>query len=598
MDKYALSSELRFQLENFQGLSLDASTTPDAFMAWVDRNPIFRPCRATTNAAIPVLKRADIVTITAPAGPSPSFVGRTDIIQEIEMAFRNGDFVVNLCGMGGIGKSEICRYLFYRYAFGEGTNLARQIGWVIWKGTLKDTFYAQFKDIREDSVDAYWRLTQNYLCTTGRDILIFLDNANTLTERDAATLAGLGCRFLMTSRIRPERLRSIPVGTLSLDQCRILYRRVMYDNGQLTDDSPDETLDAIFNLSGGHTLTVILLAKTQRAAQLSAPELLERLQESGFDLTGVEEEINHIHHPELDDDSGGDGQFIDHMARVFDLSSVLRDSPKNAATLRALQGMSLLAPNTPEPMRKVKKWLDLPNFDGLNRASKAGWLNAEADLDGTRRVSIHPVVAAVVHRQAPPHAELVDAVAERLYQDMIVGDETEVFIQRLPVAKHAAALDRVAQSMGLRTANYGKMLGQMGYLLWYQAEYDRSLSYQLRGVKIEEETLGTNHPDTAETFNNIGLVYEAQGDYSRALEWYQKALDVKEKVLGLDHPDTAATYRNVGTNYFEQGRYAEALQWQDKAQEIFLRVLGPDHPLTKSTKEWITLVKQRLSSGA
>ncbi len=84
-------------------------------------------------------------------------------------------------------------------------------------------------------------------------------------------------------------------------------------------------------------------------------------------------------------------------------------------------------------------------------------------------------------------------------------------------------------------------------------------------MAIYEKVLGTEHPDTAATYNNIALVYDSQGDYSKAREWYHKALAICEKVLGTEHPSTAATYDNIAGVYSRQGYYAKAMEWYHKA---------------------------------
>ena len=75
-DKHALSSPLRFSLEDFQGFSAD-DAAPETFAAWLDAQSAFRPCRDAaangTDDAAPVPPRASIVTATTPTGPSPAF---------------------------------------------------------------------------------------------------------------------------------------------------------------------------------------------------------------------------------------------------------------------------------------------------------------------------------------------------------------------------------------------------------------------------------------------------------------------------------------------------------------------------------------------
>ena len=261
LDRNQYSKELKFLLENAQGFSADSFSTVEAFTARLDAEPLFQRCRA--GIAQTPAPLAEIVTQNRPAAPSGAFVGREDKIQAIEDAFRDGQTAVVLYGMGGIGKSEICRKLFWEYAHGAGTRLAGRIGWAMWRGTPKETFYGQFRDIREENAEIHWQQARAYLETLGPDLLMFVDNADTLTETDAAELTQLGCRFLITSRKRPGRLFALPAGTLAPEQCRILYRRALYEDDACTDASPDAALDEILRLAAYHTLSVQLLAKTQ-----------------------------------------------------------------------------------------------------------------------------------------------------------------------------------------------------------------------------------------------------------------------------------------------------------------------------------------------
>ena len=574
LEKGDFPEELEFLLENGQRFSLVAKTD-DKLYAWLDIQRVFQRCRAvTTDAAAPL---AEIVTRNRPAAPSAEFVGREDIMREIADIFRDDkSAVVALHGVGGIGKSEICRKLFQRYQAEAGTRL----GWAMWRGTLRETFYGQFPDILDENIDAHWRAAQNYMRTLGETLLMFVDNADDITDEDEARLTSLGCRLLVTSRKAEHsgRIYAVAAGRLTLDECRTLYRRAYPKS-----DADDATLNDIIELAGRHTLAVRLLAKTQKAARLSAAALLDRLRNSGFDLAG---KITYCHTPEQDNTTEERGVFIEHMNHIFVLSQ-LRDMDDGAEALRVLQGMSLLAPNTPIAFETLETWLGLDgDFDAVNFAIDTGWLEETPDGDG---VSIHAVIAAVVRREAIPDKDYIDAVAGRLSQNMIV-DKTEVFTTKLPVLEHAAALERVAGALDLQTETYAGMLHQMGYLTKKQGDYASALKWYQKALRIWERVLGTDHPDTATTYNNIGEVYRAQGDYASALEWYQKALRVKERILDTDHPSTATTYNNIALVYKARGNYASALDWYQKALHIFERALGTDHPFTATTYNNIALI--------
>ncbi len=76
-----------------------------------------------------------------------------------------------------------------------------------------------------------------------------------------------------------------------------------------------------------------------------------------------------------------------------------------------------------------------------------------------------------------------------------------------------------------------------------------------RALGIQNNSLGTNHPATASTLNNLGVLLEEQGRYEKAQSLLGRALAVREKMLGSDHPETVATlitlaklYKNIGRN--------------------------------------------------
>ena len=91
----------------------------------------------------------------------------------------------------------------------------------------------------------------------------------------------------------------------------------------------------------------------------------------------------------------------------------------------------------------------------------------------------------------------------------------------------AFAADEVAYDAQALDTNYALALAYIG-----REDYDKAMEYHLKALEIRETMLGMEHPDTATSYNNIGLVYHNQGDYPKALEYYTKALAIREKVPG------------------------------------------------------------------
>ena len=69
-----------------------------------------------------------------------------------------------------------------------------------------------------------------------------------------------------------------------------------------------------------------------------------------------------------------------------------------------------------------------------------------------------------------------------------------------------------------------------------------------------------------------------QGRYAEAEPLYKRALAIGEKALGPDHPDVAQSLNNLASCTTHQGRYAEAEPLYKRALAIREKALGPDHP--------------------
>ena len=61
--------------------------------------------------------------------------------------------------------------------------------------------------------------------------------------------------------------------------------------------------------------------------------------------------------------------------------------------------------------------------------------------------------------------------------------------------------------------------------------------------------LGEEHPDTAESLNDLALLYDQMEDYAKAEPLFQQALQIDRKVLGEEHPETATGLNNLAGLY-------------------------------------------------
>jgi tetratricopeptide (TPR) repeat protein len=117
----------------------------------------------------------------------------------------------------------------------------------------------------------------------------------------------------------------------------------------------------------------------------------------------------------------------------------------------------------------------------------------------------------------------------------------------------------------------------IGVVFFHKGEYTKALEYYNKALKIRQQVLGDEHSDTANTYNKIGLVYDSLEDNEKTLEYYFKALEIREKVLGTEHPDSSGSYKNIGNVCYRQKKYNDALEYYFKALTICEKVFGLEH---------------------
>jgi len=120
-------------------------------------------------------------------------------------------------------------------------------------------------------------------------------------------------------------------------------------------------------------------------------------------------------------------------------------------------------------------------------------------------------------------------------------------------------------------------LNNLAGLYRNQGRYSEAEPLYKRALSIREKVLGSDHPDVALSLNSLAGLYRNQGRYSEAEPLYKRALSIVEKVLGSEHPDVANSLNNLAGLYRNQGRYSEAEELYKRALNIYEKVFGLNH---------------------
>ena len=145
-----------------------------------------------------------------------------------------------------------------------------------------------------------------------------------------------------------------------------------------------------------------------------------------------------------------------------------------------------------------------------------------------------------------------------------------------PLYQRSLAISEKA--LGPEHPDVAQSLNDLGLLYKAQGRYDEAESLYQRSLAIREQALGPEHPDVATSLNNLAALYHDQGRYDEAEPLYQRSLAIRETALGPEHPDVALSLNNLAALYHEQGRYDEAEPLYQRSLAISEKALGPEHP--------------------
>jgi len=119
-------------------------------------------------------------------------------------------------------------------------------------------------------------------------------------------------------------------------------------------------------------------------------------------------------------------------------------------------------------------------------------------------------------------------------------------------------------------------------------------------LKSNKKKLGNEHPDTAQSYTDVGLLYSQLGNHSAAITYLNSALKIRKKAIGTDI-DVAQSYYDLGMAYEKMGGSAKASEhknmaialWEGKYSSISRGADGvvvADHEKVYYEKESHTIV--------
>jgi tetratricopeptide (TPR) repeat protein len=113
------------------------------------------------------------------------------------------------------------------------------------------------------------------------------------------------------------------------------------------------------------------------------------------------------------------------------------------------------------------------------------------------------------------------------------------------LSPHAQVVTRYTFTSNVNLLQRAELLHSMSSYYKIQGRYNLAYEQGLDALSTRDNILGSEHPATLTSINNLAIVLRHQGKYEAAEEMQRRALELREKVLGPEHPDTLTSINNL-----------------------------------------------------
>lgn len=169
-----------------------------------------------------------------------------------------------------------------------------------------------------------------------------------------------------------------------------------------------------------------------------------------------------------------------------------------------------------------------------------------------------------------PHRDLSQCFNARALLYFDHGD----FDKALKDLERARAIRMVQSEGNDRTFLVGQELEYISRVLTAQQKYPEAESRLKNALQIMLETVGENHPQTADCTNKLAQLYATMGQQEQAEKYFRKLLKRDEQVLGTDSSAVASDLESLAQALVAQGKTPEAVTFQKRANAIKSKLPG------------------------
>ena len=581
LDVALKNKNVRFIPVTFNDFSWDGETKEVVTMLWgkeaylrlrgsipnVDYS--YQKRRNDIEAIINILKNEDdinnneqkyILKSTPFLNPKTVFCGREEILNDIKTKFDNGEHVIFLQGIGGIGKTEIAKQYAKRnredfdiiiYA----TYNDSIVSLVNSDATFKiEPLFQKFD--QEDDISFFNRKLALLNKITDERTLVIIDNFDTKEDEHFIDILKTNFKLIVTTRNSYYSRNATAFKIEPIDSIQDLKNIFMQNYEGFAVSEDDEKLEELIELVNRHTYTIELVAQHMENSGQTVSEMIEMLKAKG--IASLNEEI-----------SSSNKQFIAYetLLKMFDIFNLNEEEKKILAFLS-------LMPVTGVKGVDFVKWMNIKSTKTIVDLSKRSWINSNNNI-----IYVHPIIRDVVRHKLPlKEVDALDFLKE--FNETIKEEKSWHFSI---VEKNYYA------DISIELLNHFNEINQYTETLYKNVELLLSFSVKPnKAIALCEELFNYYKKKEGENSFNLGYVsFQAgwtylfnmheKGAIDHAKKWFDISYDILSK-LTLSSEDEYAVYGHLLSHlsryYLIKFEVSNDLEMFNKAKEYAKNALN------------------------
>ncbi len=455
----------------------------------------------------------------------PYFLGRNEKLEEIHKSFSNGNHVVFLEGIGGIGKSELAKQYAAKYKQ-EYENIL----FTTYSTSLKDLICDSSTILIENFVQIpgeneyafYQRKLQQLQILSNKRTLLIIDNFDVDSDPELEKFLEGPYDVIFTTRNIHSEYPSIYVSEIKDFDIMLDIFSHNYEDPLYKDDIP--YLNDIFEFVQYHTYAVELIAKQMNASSLNARDMLKLLKDRTIQ-NSVTETVTGRNHQKT---------AFQHISALFDIGK-LSESEQKIMMYLSLMGTAGVQD------KLLKEWAELPSYETVNQLAKRSWVRKEAE----KKYSLHPLVCEIVWDRLMPCVENCRSFLTQVAK-FCCEAWCRDYQKNLTAANNILAILEYFKVLDAREI---RIFAHCSYFLWEVGKFDDAIRYCTKLYDSCLKEFGEASIETGYAARCVGGCYFNSGNLEKSIPWYERGLHCTKLATNEDCEDLAICYEKVGRCY-------------------------------------------------